>query len=94
MADGMGGAATGAVSGAAAGSAFGPWGTAIGAGIGAIGGYLSSRQQAEQEDRANAIKIALAQREQQLNALQNTNREYDTAYNSIFNAANRSLSYH
>lgn len=58
-----------------------------------VGSYLSAREDRKAREREMAINMALQQREQELAAIQNTNREYDTAYSNMIGVARDSLRY-
>ena len=58
-----------------------------------VGSYLSARESRKAAERQAAINLAIEQRKMELDALQNTNREYDTAYSNIIGVSRDSLKY-
>lgn len=68
-------------------------GSAIGGVFQGVGSYLSARESRKAQEREAAINMAIQQRQMELNAIQNTNREYDSAYNSIIGVSRDSLKY-
>lgn len=64
---------------------------AVGGGISAVGSYLSAREQREVDERRMALEAEMRQRSDTLNAIQNTGREQDVAFQNIMGAATQSL---
>lgn len=83
-----------AVEAAAASQGMSAGSGAMGSGlITAVGSYLSAREQRKVEERQQAINMALAQRQNELNAIQDQERNMNSAYQNIMGAASQSLKY-
>lgn len=68
-------------------------GAMVSGGLQAVGTYLAARESRKAEEMKIAIQMAMEQRQQQLNAAQNTNREYDAAIQNMMGATKDSLRY-